>query len=426
MKQGMLVFAMLISCATLKSQWLQLPFPGTQEIQSLAFSNPDTGYAVTATALYRTTDGGQIWILCANAPSPHQYFNVSVPRFGDKNVVYAVGGYLTFNFTNQTQDVRNLIGRSTDFGQTWTQTIDASGIGPSVLEYSYFVDATIGFVAGTCGPFINNNSFKKTTNGGVTWNAMNNAATFVYGGGTVNFVTPTVGYGGNIRKTTNQGNDWELVAFVNDVFPRKSFINEQVGYLGYELIVRTSDGGVSWTRLTTIREGRDIMFSDSIAGEETVGYVVGDSGNIYKNTDGFTFRKVASGTAQSLYRINVVSNKLNYIFGANRMLLKTTNGGVSFVGAERSKKAMSFQLGQNYPNPFNPSTVIEYDIGEVSEVRLSVYDILGRKVSELVNGRQAAGRYRLNFNGSQLSSGMYFYRIEAGRYRETKKMILIK
>jgi photosystem II stability/assembly factor-like uncharacterized protein len=417
---------LLLYAMSAKSQWLQLPFPSSADIRGSAFSNADTGYAATPLSLYRTTNGGNSWNLVANAPTRHQFYDICVPKFGDKRFVYAVGGFLNFDFGTQTQEVRSVFLRSTNYGQTWTQTIDAIGYGPSRMEYVYFVKDSVGFVKGSQGPFINNNSFKKTTNQGQNWVSMTGVAGDVFGGSEIDFVSERVGYTGNTFKTSDQGANWSNISFVNNIFPAVSFINEQVGYLGYELIVRTSDGGVSWTRLDTIREGRDMMFSDSIAGEETVGYVVGDSGSIYKNTDGFTFKKVASGTAQLLYGINVLSNKLNYIFGTNRTLLKTTNGGVSAAASDRSKKVMSFQLGQNYPNPYNPSTAIEYDIGEVSEVRLSVYDILGRKVSELVNSRQAAGRYRLNFNGSQLSSGVYFYRIEAGSYRETKKMVLIK
>jgi len=85
-----------------------------------------------------------------------------------------------------------------------------------------------------------------------------------------------------------------------------------------------------------------------------------------------------------------------------------------------------FSLYQNYPNPFNLETVIEFDIPEVTDVKLEVYDVLGRKVKTILDDRLEVGRYRVRFNGSGLSSGVYFYRLEAGKYVGVKKMVLVK
>ena len=86
----------------------------------------------------------------------------------------------------------------------------------------------------------------------------------------------------------------------------------------------------------------------------------------------------------------------------------------------------SFALYQNYPNPFNPTTVISYQLPVASRVTLIVYDVIGREVKTLVNGRQDAGTYRVNFDGSKLPSGVYFYRISAGDFSSVKRTILLK
>ncbi|PIQ09889.1 MAG: hypothetical protein COW71_04690 [Ignavibacteriales bacterium CG18_big_fil_WC_8_21_14_2_50_31_20] len=86
----------------------------------------------------------------------------------------------------------------------------------------------------------------------------------------------------------------------------------------------------------------------------------------------------------------------------------------------------TFSLSQNYPNPFNPTTIIQYSIKEVSNVKLRVYDMLGREVKTLVNQQQSAGRYNIEFNAANLSSGVYFYRIEAGNFVASKKLLLLK
>jgi len=94
----------------------------------------------------------------------------------------------------------------------------------------------------------------------------------------------------------------------------------------------------------------------------------------------------------------------------------------------------SFSLEQNYPNPFNPSTVIKYSIPQNTEysprrmlpTTLKVYDILGREVATLVNKQLKSGNYEVNFDASNLTSGVYFYRLQSGNFNESKKMILLK
>ncbi len=90
------------------------------------------------------------------------------------------------------------------------------------------------------------------------------------------------------------------------------------------------------------------------------------------------------------------------------------------------EKPTTFELAQNYPNPFNPATTINYQLPTNALVTLKVYDVIGREVATLVNARQEAGRYTVNFNASTLASGVYFYRLQAGSFVETKKMMLVK
>jgi hypothetical protein len=85
-----------------------------------------------------------------------------------------------------------------------------------------------------------------------------------------------------------------------------------------------------------------------------------------------------------------------------------------------------YALSQNYPNPFNPSTTISYQLPKAGNVKLVVYDILGREVKVLVNEYKKAGTYNITFDGSSLASGLYFYRLTAGDFSGTKKMVLVK
>lgn len=112
-------------------------------------------------------------------------------------------------------------------------------------------------------------------------------------------------------------------------------------------------------------------------------------------------------------------------------VIDSFEGTVTGINGNNSKVPQTFSLSQNYPNPFNPSTVIRYQVSEASKVTLKIYDILGREVAVLVkNGEKPAGTYEVTFNASTLSSGTYFYRLEAisptGEFVQTKKMLLMK
>jgi len=106
--------------------------------------------------------------------------------------------------------------------------------------------------------------------------------------------------------------------------------------------------------------------------------------------------------------------------------MHTSDRGVSFSEEATSRQASRSLLYQNYPNPFNPSTTIKYELPKSSMVRLSVYDILGREVSVLVNERKSAGSYEVKFDAAGLSSGVYIYRLQAGDFVQAKKFVVLK
>ena len=103
---------------------------------------------------------------------------------------------------------------------------------------------------------------------------------------------------------------------------------------------------------------------------------------------------------------------------ADPVIVTSLNGDVT--------KITNYRLEQNYPNPFNPTTTIKYQIPELSFVTIKVYDVLGNEVATLINEEKPAGSYTVDFNGHEIPSGIYFYRLESGPFTQTKKLILLK
>jgi len=113
---------------------------------------------------------------------------------------------------------------------------------------------------------------------------------------------------------------------------------------------------------------------------------------------------------------------------ANNFYIITEGSGIILTSVNEPQSAMPLDpvLKQNYPNPFNPRTSIQYSLNNLQFVSLKVYDVLGNEISTLVNEEKPAGNYVIDFNGSILSSGVYFYRMQAGSFSDTKKFILMK
>ena len=147
---------------------------------------------------------------------------------------------------------------------------------------------------------------------------------------------------------------------------------------------------------------------------------------------------------QANYCLEVGRTAINNTTNPSPFLMDGTQGGlniynigtyqdsiISFTigtltNINEDTQPVKYSLSQNFPNPFNPSTEIMYSISNNNFVNLTVYDILGKEVSVLVNQHQTPGTYRVKFDASALSSGIYFYKLSTDRFNSLKKMILIK
>lgn len=133
-------------------------------------------------------------------------------------------------------------------------------------------------------------------------------------------------------------------------------------------------------------------------------------------------------------RVTITDNYIFLLGGDTLKYSKWDNGSVFYPFTwtdltdvpHNNAQPYSYSLSQNYPNPFNTETVIKFEISNTIFVSLKVYNILGEEIISLVNGEKAAGKYQVHFDGSKLQSGTYFYRLQAGEYVGSKKMILLK
>lgn len=141
----------------------------------------------------------------------------------------------------------------------------------------------------------------------------------------------------------------------------------------------------------------------------------------------FSNVNISANMGLRIRNATVNANNLKVHANSGPSIIYEVNGIVTGVESESSNNSPNkFALDQNYPNPFNPSTTIKYSIPKMSFVTIKIYDVLGREVQTLINEQKSAGNYSAVFNANNFPSGIYFYRIQAGDFVQTKKMVLLK
>ncbi len=132
---------------------------------------------------------------------------------------------------------------------------------------------------------------------------------------------------------------------------------------------------------------------------------------------------------------NVYSGGFALTAGSHALVLSGSNVNIDYILLIRqfvssvkqiSNLPQGFALAQNYPNPFNPTTTINFSVGKASNVKLTVYNLLGQKVATLLDNRMDPGTYAVQFDARNFASGVYFYRLQAGDFTSSKKMLLLK
>ncbi len=288
----------------------------------------------------------------------------------------------------------------------------------------------------------------KSTDAGLTWETVNSPTTHNLTDVGIVFQNqmPIIFITGDdmsVFRSTDIGNSWSQIflgAHINsnitNSFNRVYFYNDSVGYIGGPsgIIGKTTDGGQGWTTLFCpgFIEITDFYFTSPDSG-----VAVGTFGIARFTTDG------GLSWAEDTVATNLLSGRtVNAIYGVKEenyaviigeddmLILLTPDSTLLSADDEEIENPSEYNLSYNYPNPFNPTTKIKYTIPVGTRDRVSVqmkiYDILGNEVATLVNEEKPAGEYEVEFNAYGLSSGIYFYRLTAGTFTETKKLVLLR
>jgi hypothetical protein len=217
-------------------------------------------------------------------------------------------------------------------------------------------------------------------------------------------------------------NPWQI--YQTGLFPSYTarFIDISTGYLsdGFKLL-KSTNGGVNWVQIMADFNSGALTF---IHVPNSGMLVAGNQGYIRISYDfGSNWEPTVAPGFYTHYADAFDTNSI-WIAAQYGRLLKYNFGYIVInpIGTEIPK---NFNLYQNYPNPFNPSTKIRFDISMTGNIKFIVYDALGREVYSL-DEYKPAGSYEITFDGANLASGIYYYSVSSGRFRETKKMLLVK
>ncbi len=416
MRKIIFVLLMIISYySSVNSQWVQ-QFTGTSaNLYDIEFLNRYTGWCVgTGGTCLKTTNGGINWIQMNHPVGTKPLNSVHIV---DSNVVYFVGYFET-------------IFKTTNGGTNWVVLKNGPGGQGNSYFGLYFINKDTGWVSGTYEKIL------KTTNGGVTFDSTYINAGYTYDMYFKDANTGFVSSEGKVFKTTNGGSSWfvSLDLFNTRIFWKISFVDNQYGWIAsyneaVPSVYKTTNVGANWS-LICDSAAIDNMIGVHFVNKDT-GFIGGMYNKLFKTTDGgYNWAKEnTSINNQTFESIEFVNDTVGWICCTGGIILHTTSGGQTITGMPHQSDitAKDYELLQNYPNPFNSQTRIRFEIPKYCEVRIIVFDILGSQKDIVLDGIFQAGKYEINYSPKELSSGVYFYRMEInGEIIKTRKLVLSK
>lgn len=303
-------------------------------------------------------------------------------------------------------------------GANW----NAINTGLANTDINTFATSGLNLFAATAG------GVYTTLNNGASWTPVNNGLTNT--NVTSLAVTASVLYAGTasggVFRSSNNGANWSAVnSNLGNLNIRSLQISGANLFAGTTSgVYFTSNNGTSWSTVNNGLPASTTVHSFALHGSNI--FTGTEAGLFYSTNNGQSWIDKNQGYT-SVLSVNSILISDGYLFTG------TSDG---FWGRDLSESVLisqissevpaGFSLSQNYPNPFNPNTVIGFQLPVAGFISIKIYDINGKEVSELVNENLKAGEYKINFDGRALPSGIYFYKLAADNFTQTKKMLLVK
>lgn len=404
-------FSLFITHSSL-SQWTFQQSGVTTPLYDIKFTNSATGWTCGDNGIIlKTTNAGLNWVIQPTEAIGKYMFSIFPVN---DSVVYCVGYFET-------------ILKTTNGGNNWI-TIQNGPIGQGNSHFNvFFLNENTGWIGSTF-------QVKKTTNGGLNW------IDYIYGDWLydIYFKDSLNGIGVNGEAyhygiTTNGGLNWTPLISGEGNYYNISIMpyNKNIGFIinsmGFS-VRKTTNFGVTFDSVGNIPNVPHVLYCSKFI-NENIGWAGGSYGQLYKTEDGGKIWRTQNSLSNAyIGKFYALNDSVVWACGGGGKIIHTTNGGDTITSIHLISNIVpdKFELSQNYPNPFNNSTIIKFKIRTTGNYRLNIYDISGKEISTLINSKLFSGEYQFNFQCDNLSSGIYFYKLESENNFIVKRMILIK
>lgn len=426
-KSLLVILLLILSNTNIYSQsnWIVQTSPTSKYLNRVFFVDNNTGWIAGDLGLIlNTTDNGQRWT--------EQYTGTFDNIFNIFFLNERLGWALTWQvIPDSALYTGTILLTTTNGGDNWLKSKFEKS--DHYLKTIYFLDSLTGFTSGAPG------GMYKTVDGGNRWNLtpIDSTSGFILPLESIKFLNNLTGYAcggvrdfaGTVWKTSNGGSLWKATIVgpepLNDLYINNASKAICVGgdFEYGSSYVKTTNAGTNWIYDTLGVFGVARAIDFRTPSEAWIS--IGDKFSVTKDT-GNTFTSFYTTDSIRLNDLCFTDSLNGWAVGYNGAILKYVYSSTGIKNLSDNSNPDIFTLYQNYPNPFNPVTKISYELRFKNYVFLKVYDLLGNEISTLINEKQNAGIYSVNFNGNNLSSGVYFYELKVGEYSQIKKMLLIK
>ncbi len=417
---------LFIAIIPVYGQWTELNSGVSADLSDIFFINYTTGWVVGDEGIVlHTVDGGASWAI-QDTPTDSALYRVVFTDEDHGYIIskqYSEDGWLTNVFPNEHNAGSSRLLLTTDGGNNWT--VDNLGDSLQLLGI-HFLNSDTGWISGRDSynliPILfktvdAGNSWNKIYEGSVSGISYFNDVVFVDNENGWLFETkydsednPTI-----IFRTFDGGLTWSEIGQTSGPAFTATLIDQDTMWAyGHNYSGISYDGGINWNQMDNFNS----MFPLS----GTAGWFVQGYDISYTDNSGISGQYLTLATVNSIFAFD---KNLCWAVGRYGNIIKYYNDVTTSV-ISSTQTPLNFNLGQNYPNPFNPETKINYHLPFATHVTLTVYNILGQEVEKIVESELPAGYHSVKWDASKVSSGVYIYRITAGSFTYTKKMLVMK